>query len=232
LTVTTAEILATIDSELNWREAELALLKKQLVQDVIADDAIRFRLSYRAFAAITYAHYEGFVKMVLAEALESLRKSGIRPSECVDQVQLELFGRDIRRSLDQMSNVDLLGAISRGYRFIDSFSFPSEDKIWDISNLDVPTFNRLVSSFGLSPDAFSSFRRHIGRLVTLRHECAHGEILKLDATKTNRELAQELFEIQAQITLLLHAISLELVDYFENENFATPAYHRSKNYVP
>jgi hypothetical protein len=50
-------LVRTIDEELRWREAEMALAKIQLLRAL--GDRIAFRFSYRCFASMTYADFEG-----------------------------------------------------------------------------------------------------------------------------------------------------------------------------
>ena len=71
-----AVLVKTIDEELRWRELEMALSKIQLHRAI--GDLHAFRYAYRCIVAMTYAHFEGFVKRVLAQALVDLVGSGHR----------------------------------------------------------------------------------------------------------------------------------------------------------
>lgn len=210
-------LLRTIDTELRWRETELALLKAQLRRDT-ADD-VHFRYSYRCFAAITYAHYEAFVKTVAAQVLIDIRASGVKPSECCESIRISLIAAPLRKSLVELPKKELIEAIHMGVNYVDTISLPSEQQFFEISNLNIRNLESLLSSVGISPLVIVPYKPSIGRLVDLRHQCAHGERVSFDSTQTNAELADEMFTTQARIVELMHLIAMEAIDVFERGRF-------------
>jgi len=210
-----------INDELRWRETELALLKIQLLRDVRSPE--HFPVSYRSFVAITYAHYEGFIKVCIAQAVSDIFQSGVLPSECVAALQNYYFAHQARKRLSALSNSQFVSALLGSKVFFDQTPRPTGEDILAISNMNVQTFIETTGSIGLSIASFGEFRRTVGRLVDLRHRCAHGERLTFDSSKSNADLAQDVFELQTNIVLLMHATALALLEFFENEEFLCKA---------
>jgi hypothetical protein len=214
----TALLTQTIDDELGWREPELALAKVQLQRSLSSDDR-HFRYAYRAFVAMTYAHYEGFAKRTIAQALSDIYTSGTKPTQCVTGLQKALMLTSVRKKFTSLSNDDFMQSLSDGMRFMDTVPFPKVEIILECGNLNVENFLWAVSCVGLSPITFESYRPSIGRLTTLRHNCAHGEVITFDSSKTNQVLADEMYTLQQNITILMHLLAVELVDLFTHQRF-------------
>jgi MAE_28990/MAE_18760-like HEPN len=206
-----------IEDELRWRESELSLLKIQLLRDVRSND--HFPVSYRSFVAVTYAHYEGFVKIVLAQAVSDIFQGGTLPSSCVEEVQAYHFAHKARKHVSQLSNSQLIRTLMQSMNLIDEIPKPTGEEFLEMSNLNVKTFLDITGSINLSIASFQDFRRSIGRLVDLRHRCAHGEKLTFDSSKSNGELAQEVFDLQSSVILLMHATAIGLLDLFDSRSF-------------
>ncbi|OKO80119.1 hypothetical protein AC628_10015 [Bradyrhizobium sp. NAS96.2] len=56
----------------------------------------------------------------------------------------------------------------------------------------------------------------------MRHDCAHGEALTLDRTKTEGELAEDLFVLQSRIIVLMHAVAVDVIDHISASSFKRP----------
>lgn len=210
----------TIDDELRWRESELAIAKLQL-QRSIGDD-LHFRYAFRCFVAITYAHFEAFTKRIIAQAMQDIFKSGISWSKCTPSVQALLFAPNLRHFINNISNEELASHSSSSALLIDAVDAPSLDIILDCGNMNVSNFFWAVTCIGLEESKFSFARGDVGRLASLRHECAHGEVLTFDATKTNKDLAREMYALQTRILLVMHSLAVEVLDHFKTDSFLKP----------
>ena len=215
--MTSAILEKLIDSELSWRENELALLKAQLLRDM--RNASHFPVSYRSFITITYAHYEGFTKVVMAQAISDISQHGAAPSGCAESVQIALFSGALRKKIAKLSNTDLFQAMAQAHGVLDSIPFPTGEDAMEISNMNFSNFSDIVQCIGIDSSRFAGFRRHIGRLVDLRHRCAHGERLSFDSSKTYSDLAGDAFDLQSQMILLMHALALEVLNAFDGATF-------------
>lgn len=211
------QLIATIDDELRWRESELALAKLQLQRSV--GDNTLFRFSYRCFVAMTYAHFEAYTKRVVAQSMQDIFDAGHTWSKCVPAIRTHLFASGLRQLLGKMSNADLAVRGSAAASLIDDVPPPSLDIILDCGNMNVTNFFWAVNSIGLEEAKFAFARNDVGRLTSLRHHCAHGEALTFDPTKTQADLASEMYTLQTRILTLMHALAVELVDYFTTDGF-------------
>ena len=55
----------------------------------------------------------------------------------------------------------------------------------------------------------------MGHLTALRHNCAHGEALTFDPTKTRTALADEMYSLQSRVLLIMHSLAVEVLDHFK-----------------
>jgi hypothetical protein len=205
------QLLRTIDHELRWREMELAISKIHLHRSMLDQSAFAF--SYRSFIVLTYAHFEAFTKRVIAQALQDISDSGVVWSHCKRSIQANLFARRLRSKLSSLSNEELIERGSSTVCLIDELPPPDVSEVLECANLDVANSNWILECIGMDPARYRESRRDIGRLATIRHDCAHGEALTFDQTKTERELIEELFSLQRRIILLMHQLAVDIIDH-------------------
>lgn len=215
-----AQLKSTIDRELRWREAELAVAKLHLHRSLI--DKASFTYSYRCFIILTYAHYEAFTKRVVAQSMLDIFDSGAKWSECCLNVRKHLFASGLRKAIEGKSNGELATLAATSKALIDDVAPPAINIIMDCGNLNYSTFIWAIESIGIDAAKYGFARPDIGRLVAMRHDCAHGEMLTLDPTKTEKELASDMFALQQRIIFLLHHLSVEILDHFSLGNFRGP----------
>ena len=212
-----AQLLSTIDDELAWREPELALAKIYLQRSI--GDARHFSYSYRCFVAMTYAHFEAFTKRVIAQGIQDIFACGDRWSTFVPAVKSNLFASGLRASLKQLSNDELVEKASVTACLLDGVEAPSLDIILEIGNMNVTNFFWAIECIGLDQTKFSFARNDIGQLTARRHDCAHGEMLSFDRTKTRNEIANEMYSLQSRVLTVMHTLAVEMIDHFSLENF-------------
>lgn len=210
-------LTSVIDNELRWREAELAIAKMQLQRSL--HDMPLFRFAYRCFISMTYAHFEAYTKLVIAQAMSDIFRSGCLWSSCLPIIQTNLFAPALRSKIKELSNEDLASCGSVPRCLIDDVPPPSLNIILDCGNMNVTNFVWAVGSIGLDTANFAFARRDVGRLASLRHECAHGEALTLDATKTPLELARDVYNLQSRIVFVMHTLAVEIVDHFASGSY-------------
>ncbi|WP_198290162.1 MAE_28990/MAE_18760 family HEPN-like nuclease [Methylosinus sp. LW4] len=211
------QLISTIDGELCWREGELAIAKLHLHKSLI--DRMAFAYSYRCIVMLTYAHYEAFSKRIIAQAMQDIFTSGIRWSECCDSIIVNLFANRLRQNLSSLSNKELSACAIKSLCLVDDLPPPDASMILDCGNLNNQNFDWALGCVGVDPTKFSYARRDIGRIVALRHDCAHGEQLTFDTTKSNADLAADIFQLQSSIILLMHALAVEIIDLFERSGY-------------
>ncbi|MEJ0092102.1 MAG: MAE_28990/MAE_18760 family HEPN-like nuclease [Methylocella sp.] len=207
-----SQLLSTIEDELRWREAELALAKIQLQRSL--GDAPLFRFSYRCFVAMTYAHFEAYTKRIVAQSMQDIFDAGHPWSKCLASIRTNLFASGLRQSMSKLSNADLAERGSLGGCLIDDVPAPSLTIILECGNMNVANFFWAIESIGLEGAKFAFARSDIGKLTSLRHDCAHGEALMFDSTKTEAQLASDMYSLQSRILTLMRTLAVEVVDFF------------------
>ncbi|MFS0735505.1 MAE_28990/MAE_18760 family HEPN-like nuclease [Sphingomonas sp. 1P06PA] len=207
----------TIDHELSWREAELAILKINLQKS--STNMVEFRISYRSFLAMTYAHYEGYTKRLLAQGLEDIHLSGVPIHKCVVGIHKTAALPEVRRKLNSMSSESLYEHLLKGILVFDEVNLPNPDAILDRGNLDIPTITWAMALIGVNFDNFVEHRQSIARLTHLRHKCAHGEVITLDPLKTVPDILKDCYSLQDNIILFMHKLAVYLLDYFDQKQY-------------
>ena len=87
--------IAEIESDLNWRESELATLKKQLMS--FQKDTNPYWTFLRALICILYAHFEGFSKFVWTLYLDEIQKSLIQRKYLIEELLLYSLEKDFNK---------------------------------------------------------------------------------------------------------------------------------------
>jgi hypothetical protein len=210
-------LVKTVDDELRWREAEMALAKIYLHRSI--GDLPTFRFTYRCFVAMSHAHFEGYIKKVLAQALLDIATSGTPQSGCNSILRLALFAPLVRKKIQVMSNIELLNSVLLGQDYLNTIPFPSPEDLFDVSNMNFKTFSWAVSCVGLDPTVFDEYLTSVNHLAKAGHECAHGEMINFDQTKRDSDIAVTMFQIQATIIKLMHHLAVQLIDHFEKRQY-------------
>lgn len=160
-----------IEADLDWREAELAVLRILLSNNSSSDR--EKKVLFRASWALLYAHYEGFCKFALTVYFDKLEKSGVNCCTFASKIQCFALTKHLK-AMRNMSAPDLLAAAIdiRSTHLDKPPSFPDVDTK---SNLYPSTLENLLDSADIT---LPSLFLHSQRLVTLvrrRNKIAHGE---------------------------------------------------------
>ena len=85
-----------IESDLAWREAELAFFREMLAAKKYSE--VRTRTLFRAAWALLYAHYEGFSKFCLDLYLDFVRKRHSHCRSLPQRLFIFLIDKEIRKA--------------------------------------------------------------------------------------------------------------------------------------
>jgi len=206
-----------MEESLKWRSDELALVKIYLVQS--RESKPRFRVAYRCFVATLYAHYEGFIKEIAAEALSEIKMRKLRPVDLISFMQPILFGDSIRKMLSAKSNAELVALISGGFSTLCSASYIKEKEITDIGNLDFDNLCWVVAAAGIDPAKIAQYRQNLNRLTYLRHQCAHGDALLFLNDAEIKDLLANAIDLYSETIEFMHFFAVEIVENFESNRF-------------
>lgn len=163
--------LQEIERDLDWREAELAILKITLANEHLSD---REKLVlFRAGWALLYAHYEGFCKFALTVYFDTIRRSGKCHKDLPPKMQALALDKHMKavRSLPTPDLISQIATFEADY-MNRSAEFP---EVETESNLWPSTLEKLLDGAEISLASLDMNNRSIATLVSRRNKIAHGE---------------------------------------------------------
>lgn len=160
-----------IERDLDWREAEMALLRILLANERLTEK--EKLVLFRAGWALLYAHYEGFCKFALTVYYDALQKTGKNCKELSPKTQAVALNNSLKL-IRGLPALDLLSKI-RTFE-LDFMQKPAKFPEVDTeSNLWPTTLERLLDDADITVDSLRDHNRALGTLVSRRNKIAHGE---------------------------------------------------------
>lgn len=203
------DLIDKIASERIWRIKEIQELKNLILSPTTSE--IRKKMLYRAGVALSYAHWEGFVKKTGSYFLEFVAMQRLPITELRNNfITLILKGR-----LDQANDSKKYSAFCEITDFLlekqsSRAKIPYKGIINTESNLSTKVLKEIIWCLGIEYTLFEAREKFIDtKLVNKRNHIAHGEDTDLDE--------QEALEIIEEV--------LSLMEVFRNliENSAVQA---------
>lgn len=201
-----------IEADLDWREKELAILRKQLIHTVVGSPQERTFL--RTNLAMIYAHYEGFCKFALGVYIDALEQLALKRVD----LKWPLAAQSLKKLHVEMRSIaepgefftKLLTGIDLHLNQKAEYERPD-----NIANLWPDLLMRWQTNLGLQCSAVLSEKARLDTLVTSRNQIAHGKNL----TVANRA---ELDKHSHAATLAMHEVAIGISDALEKK-----LYHRA-----
>lgn len=159
--------------DLEWREVELAILRKALL--TTTRKSIQERTMMRMNLAMIYAHYEGFCKYALGVYIDSIERTNLPRSE----LKWPLAASSMKEFIDHLvekknDSLDFFGHIfsefDRTLEEKPTFSRPEP-----IANLWPRTLLSWMRNLNLKDDNVQALSARLSSLVTNRNHIAHGK---------------------------------------------------------
>jgi hypothetical protein len=199
-----------LESDLNWREAELAIFKR--IVSSADEGSVRERALLRAMLALLYAHYEGFSKYaweLYLEAIESeapIRGDLKPPLACLslEEQFAKLRGDTSAASLLEFYSEKLPGLLN------EPAEFPSP--LQADSNLWPDRYCDNMDRACLKQNEMNDRRSKIKSLVARRNDIAHGESAFI------KSLA-EYQEYEDAAILVMHELAVLIIEALEEKNY-------------
>lgn len=189
------ELQDKLDAEMGWRIKEISSMKTS-ISSVVRHNRPTL---IRAGIALSYAHWEGFVKNT-AEAYLAYLNSKKLPYEELEDCFVALGLRsEIARAQNNSDAVVALGVVN----FIRNdgksrSSFSLKNAIDTKSNLNSEVFDAIARSLNLSVGVYQSKYNFIDEsLLGRRNKVAHGEYLDIDGDDW-KEIADEVLKLLRQ----------------------------------
>lgn len=223
--MTADELRAALETELAWRQEELAFFKNQL-NEVEESNKNKYR---KSLVLILYSHMEGYIKIGLQTYIQYINSQGLNRrdvntglmvasmhKEFIAYENMERKSEFFRRALPDDTRLHRL------YRRVDFMEkmenfkeqeLVIDDQIIDTeSNLWYIVLQKNLYKIGLPVDLFDDYRSDIDALVNRRNSIAHGNF-KSGVTDT------EFSNWERKVSEILEGITRLLYDYARNKRY-------------
>lgn len=199
-----------LESDLQWREAELASLKRLAITASVG--SVTYQTLLRAMWALLYAHFEGFTKYCWDTVLDHIQSERIPLHELTERfalIALEQDFRSLRGSLSAASiwkffQGDMPTALARNAKF------PNELRLQTESNLWPNIFERENERIGIRCAELNKHRTRIKTLIARRNDIAHGKSMTISAIS-------EYNEYENATLCLMHELAIKTMEVVEEE---------------
>ncbi|MDR3409351.1 MAG: MAE_28990/MAE_18760 family HEPN-like nuclease [Formivibrio sp.] len=196
-----------LEADLNWREQELAILRKQLLQTRIGStQEVTF---LRTNLAMIYAHYEGFCKFALGVYIDALEKLALKRVD----LRWVIASQSLTQFHTELKNVsDPSEYFNKLFTELDTHlnEKATYQKPENVANLWPDLLMSWQSRLGLDTKMVQNEQTRLESLVTTRNHIAHGKKL----TVSNRA---ELDAHAKAATLAMHEVAVGIADALDNK---------------
>lgn len=219
------EFRATLETDLAWRQEEIAFFKNQL-NYISENNKNRYR---KSLVLILYSHLEGYIKLSLQTYIQYINSLGLTRN----MVKVGLKAASMNKEFNAYDNPDRkcnvfrreLPDDSRLHKFFRRVDFVSQyeefveqsleidDGIVNTeSNLWYIVLQKNLYKLGLPIDLFEEYESDIDALVNRRNSIAHGNF--------RSGISQEEFQRWETSTIdVLSGVTRLLYDYARNERY-------------
>lgn len=195
--------------DLQWREEELAVMRKQLY--LTTQGGIQEKVLLRASLAMIYAHYEGYCKFAIEIYLDALRKLKLPRKEFVWKLAVYSM-HAFRSELNQASNPTVFFT-----EFLAGFNDRLEEEatfeeVPKTSNLWPDLLIRWLEQLDLEAVTVRTEETRLESLVRNRNQIAHGQKLVVK----NRE---DLDRYAHAALVAMHEVAVGIVTSLELKSY-------------
>lgn len=210
MTLLASSISKELTRDLEWREAELALMRKDLIRT--AKGSLHEEALLRANLAMIYAHYEGFCKFALSVYLEAIGKLRIRRKNLnwkLATFSMGAFKKEISTKADSAA---FFSEFMDGFNEVLEEQVPQFEQIPPIANLWPDLLAEWLDRLALESNFITTESALLDSLVRLRNQIAHGKKLTI---RTREELDK--YSNVAQ--LAMHTVAVGIVDSVQKKAY-------------
>lgn len=223
--MTADELRAALETELAWRQEELAFFKNQL-NEIAEGNQDKYR---KSLVLILYSHMEGYIKICLQTYVQYINAQGLKRKD----VNPGLMAAGMYKEFAAYENLDRKcevfrrklpndARLHRLYRRVDFMEkvedfkekeLNIDDQIIDTeSNLWYIVLQKNLYKIGLPINLFDDFQSDIDALVNRRNSIAHGNF-------RSGVTAQEFANWEIKVSGILSGVIRLLYDYANNERY-------------
>ena len=198
-----------LETDLDWREAELASLKILAVTSPAG--SVRRQALLRSLLALLYAHYEGFCKYSWSIFLDYIEDQSIELNSLQGPLAALASIKELRRVKNLGSEETLSFFQTELTEFLHApavFSHrPSAN-----SNLWPELLAEHLKSLCLNPDHVINHKILLRSLVARRNAVAHGDSITISDVS-------EYINIENAVVEVMYNISFDIIDVIESQSY-------------
>lgn len=201
------DVCNEINTDLDWRERELAALKSMLY---ISKNEAQKQALLRAAWVMLYAHYEGFAKNTWEKYLQVIERSEL-PIRRLSPLFLRLCLEPLLRSSRPKEDAPYDKLVEFGRSGLDKLldsPIKFEKRLPTYNNLYPNTFRENCQKIGLSFEKVNEFQTELKLLVVRRNGIAHGG-------KNFFDEIQELTRHETAVLTVLTELAVEVINSIE-----------------
>jgi hypothetical protein len=161
-----------IESDLDWREGEIAYIRVLIGGERSA--STRQRVLLRSGWALLYAHYEGFCRFCFRIYLEAISEIAPNTAALSDRILALALSDDISRIKNALPALDVVRYVNTELRSRLRAKPTFDDSLSD-ANLWPWVFEKICDKMGIQTTEIKQHERKIATLVARRNDIAHGQ---------------------------------------------------------
>ncbi|GAB4058201.1 MAE_28990/MAE_18760 family HEPN-like nuclease [Uliginosibacterium sediminicola] len=210
MTLLASAISKELTRDLEWREAELALMRKDLIRTT--KGSLHEQALLRANVAMLYAHYEGFCKFALGVYLEALGKLRIQRKHLNWRLATFSMGELKKELISKGDSAAFFSAFMDGFNTRLEEQVTQFEQIPSISNLWPDLLIEWLDRLALESNYIATEGTLLDSLVSARNQIAHGKKLTINS--------REALDKYANVAeLAMHTVAVGIVDSIQKRTY-------------
>ena len=201
-----------LEADLQWRESELASLKRLAIN--AHEGSVTYQSLLRALWALLYAHFEGFTKYSWDTLFDYIQSEKIPKEHLSDTfaiIALEKDFKTLRASLDATSIMQFLN-VNMPAAMQSEADFPEEIRLKTDSNLWPNVFERETNKLGIHCEELEKHRGKIKALVARRNDIAHGKEMTIASVA-------EYHAYENSTLCLMHELAIKTIEIIDSKSY-------------
>ncbi|KYC39808.1 hypothetical protein WA1_27945 [Scytonema hofmannii PCC 7110] len=197
-----------LEEDLNWREKELAALKKQVI--TASKGSVTHQVLLRAMWSLLYAHYEGFCKFAWDLYLDELQKAGVKRKACKNEIAIFSLKNKFQELKEDLSSENIWQFAKTNFQNLLEEKIEFSSKLETNSNLYPNIFRNNILQVGLICSLVDRYQIEIKSLVARRNEIAHGQKMIIKDLQEYKKYEDAALEV-------MHELAISIVDSLDKK---------------
>jgi hypothetical protein len=188
-----------LEDDLDWRQAELASLKSQVIN--ATDGSVLHQVLLRAMWALLYAHYEGFCKFAWDLYLDELQKAGVKRKDCKAEIAKLSLQKQFKELKGDLSLENLWNFAHSDFKTLLEENLDFQIKLETNSNLYPKLFRENSIQVCLECTLVEQYKIDLRTLVARRNEIAHGKKMLIKDVQEYQKYEKAALEVMHELAV-------------------------------